>query len=306
MWQRIVARRDAVEAFDDDGDLDEVDLTADLDAFVEQAYDEPTTYRWSFCRDIADTRLIVLDSRAARVLTPHERSMLDAEEMAWLDQHMVGDVDHLLIGTSLPFLLAPGLHHLESFDEALAAGAWGPRAARFGEKLPAGRSTSSTGARSAPASTTWWGSCGRWPRAAAGGHRRPWSSSPATCTTATSRRSVPSDGERLQSRVLQAVCSPIRNPLPQVFRVATAAAGSAMPGRLTRFLARRAGVTEPPLRWEIGQGPWYENALAVLEVVDAGLRLRWEGAEIEGLDFDSPRVRMLADITVDAARGGGG
>ena len=51
--------------------------------------------------------------------------MLNDDEMAWLDEQMRGDVDHLLVGTSLPFLLSPGLHYVEAWDEALAGGAWG-------------------------------------------------------------------------------------------------------------------------------------------------------------------------------------
>ena len=48
---------------------------------------------------------------------------------------MRGDVDHLLVGTSLPFLLSPGLHYVEAWSEALAEGGWGRRGARVGEKL---------------------------------------------------------------------------------------------------------------------------------------------------------------------------
>ena len=78
-------------------------------------------------------RLIVLDSRAARVLDPDARAMLDPQELAWLDAQMQGGFKHLLIGTSLPFLLPPGLHHLEAWNEAVAGGAWGERLKGFGE-----------------------------------------------------------------------------------------------------------------------------------------------------------------------------
>jgi hypothetical protein len=76
-------------------------------------------YRWSFRRDLGDVRLVVVDSRAARVLEPKHRSMLDPDEMSWLDEQLTGDVEHLLIGTSLPFMLPPGLHDLEAIDEVL-------------------------------------------------------------------------------------------------------------------------------------------------------------------------------------------
>ena len=48
---------------------------------------------------------------------------------------MRGDVEHLLVGTSLPFLLPPGLHYLEAWNEAVGNGAWGQRSATLGEKL---------------------------------------------------------------------------------------------------------------------------------------------------------------------------
>ncbi len=77
----------------------------------------------------------MVDSRAARDLTPERRALLDKDEMAWLDDKMRGGFRHLLVGTSLPFLLPLGLHHVESWNEALSEGAWGRRAARFGEKV---------------------------------------------------------------------------------------------------------------------------------------------------------------------------
>ncbi len=96
----------------------------------------PTSYRWSFSRDYdTQARLVVVDSRAARVLEPDRRSMLDDEEMAWLDERMRGDVDHLLVGTSLPLLMSPKLHHAEAFGEALAQGAWGKLGSKVGEWL---------------------------------------------------------------------------------------------------------------------------------------------------------------------------
>jgi hypothetical protein len=58
--------------------------------------------RWSYCRDIGSARLVMVDSRAGRVLDPGERSMVDEDEWRWIEEHATGDCDHLLIGTSLP------------------------------------------------------------------------------------------------------------------------------------------------------------------------------------------------------------
>ena len=114
---------------------DELDLTEVLDELAERVDAHPDTYRWSYARDLGESRLVVVDCRAARVLEPDRRSILDDDEMAWLDGQLRGDVDHLFIGTSLPFLIAQGIHDLEAINEAMAEGAWGPRVARWGEKM---------------------------------------------------------------------------------------------------------------------------------------------------------------------------
>ena len=156
LWQRVAS-------YDGPGELD---LTAELDDLAERADQDPECYRWSYARDFdTQARLVVVDSRAARVLRPDRRSMLDDGERAWLDDQMQGDVDHLLIGTSLPFLMSPALHHIEAFSEAIAEvpGAGSARGwARSSGSLP----TSSIGRRSKMASAMWPRWCWRSPRPA--------------------------------------------------------------------------------------------------------------------------------------------
>ncbi|MGC0236160.1 alkaline phosphatase D family protein [Arthrobacter sp. SD76] len=165
----------------------EPDVSRELDRLAERADREPESYRWSFCRDFGDTRLIVVDSRAARNLAPDRRALLDDVEMAWLDDRMQGGFRHLLVGTSLPFLLPMGLHHLESWDEAISEGAWA--GSRPAQGKSCGRlSTWSTGVPSKRASGGWRRWPGRWRTAGAARHRKRWRSSPATSTSPTSPR----------------------------------------------------------------------------------------------------------------------
>ena len=95
------------------------------------------------------------------------------------------------IGTSLPFLLAPGLHHVEAFGEALATGAWGKRVGRVGEKVRQTVDLEHWAAfqdgfrRGRPD-----GRRGR-QRASAAGRRARSRSCPATSTTPTSPRPGP-------------------------------------------------------------------------------------------------------------------
>ncbi len=61
--------------------------------------------------------------------------MFDDEVWEWIVDHANGDFDHLLIGTTVPFLLSPTFHHLEAWNERLCDGACGGLAAKASEKL---------------------------------------------------------------------------------------------------------------------------------------------------------------------------
>src|ERR687894_1901256 len=91
--------------------------------------------RWSYHRDFGRVRLIMMDSRGGRVLDEDRRSMVDAEEWAWIEDKATGDFDHLLLGTSLPFLLGPGMHYLQAWNEAVCRGAWGEGMKGWGERI---------------------------------------------------------------------------------------------------------------------------------------------------------------------------
>jgi hypothetical protein len=274
LWQRIATY---------DGD-DELDMTAAVDDLAERVDRDPEEYRWSYSRDLAGVRLIVLDTRAARVLDPDRRAMLDPQELAWLEEHMQGGFRHVLVGTSLPFLLPPGLHHLEAWNEAVAGGAWGRRLTRFGEW-----------ARQTVDLEHW----GAWQRsfqqvadlatAVADGSRGP---APQTVTFLSGdvHHSYVSEVRRRRGgRIVQAVCSPIRNPLPRFFRFMTAVLAYAVAGPIGSLVSRSAHVPRPPFRWRKLAGPWFDNAVATLEDRDDGLLLRWE----KGVAGDDPKDSWL-------------
>jgi hypothetical protein len=277
LWRRIAAY---------DGD-DELDMTAAVEDLAERVDRDPEEYRWSYSRDLSDVRLIVLDSRAARVLDPDRRAMLDAQELAWFDEHMKGGFRHVLVGTSLPFLLPPGLHHLEAWNEAVAGGAWGRRFTRFGEW-----------ARQTVDLEHW----GAWQRsfqqvadlatAVADGRRGP---APHTVTFLSGdvHHSYVSEVRRRRGgRIVQTVCSPIRNPLPRLFRFLTAVLAYAVAGPIGGLVSRSAHVPRPPFRWRKLAGPWFDNAVATLEDRDDGLLLRWE----KGVAGDDPKDSWLEPV----------
>jgi PhoD-like phosphatase len=80
--------------------------------------------RWNFRWDIDGVRLVVIDTRCGRVLTEGRRAMLDDAEFSWVEDAVSADAhqaDHVLVGCSLPWLLAPALHDLESANEVACA-----------------------------------------------------------------------------------------------------------------------------------------------------------------------------------------
>jgi hypothetical protein len=291
----------AIQDHDGEEEYDASDL---LDAFAERADQKPETYRWSFARKFGDqARLVVIDSRAARVLEPEHRSMLDDGEMEWLDQQMRGDVDHVLIGTSLPFLLGPGLHHAEAFGEALAEGAWGPRAKKIGEDLRQGADLEhwaafQDGFQEVAAMTL---------EVARGQRGHP----PGTITYLSGdvhhsyvceARPAPDEYDArgpIHSRVIQAVCSPIRNPMPRRLRFLVAVLAYGVAGPLGRVVAQSAKVADAPLKWKFLKGPWFDNNLATLEVHGRGLRLWWATGVVEDGRHEEPRLVRVSEVNVD-------
>ncbi|GAA5121915.1 alkaline phosphatase D family protein [Alloalcanivorax gelatiniphagus] len=275
------------------------DLGPMLDAFAERVDREPRTYRWSYTRDFdTQARLVVVDSRAARQLDPDDRALLDPDEAAWLDDQLRGDVDHLLIGTSLPFLLARGLHHLEAFSEALAGGAWGERGGRLGERLRQLVDLEHWGAFQ----RSFQDVAHQAMEVAAGERGR----APSSVTFLSGdvhhsyvSQARPARGERvLQSTLLQAVCSPIRNPLSRNTRFATAVLSYGVAGPVGRLASRSTRVPDPPLRWTYAEGPWFDNNLAFLRLAGRGLRMWWVTGEVVD-DHARPRLAKVESYELD-------
>ncbi|WUU87276.1 alkaline phosphatase family protein [Spirillospora sp. NBC_01491] len=248
------------------------DGSAVLDEFAELADKEPAGTRWSYAHDWGGTRLIVVDSRCSRLLTEDRRGMLDDEEFRWLDEQCQGGMDHLLIASSLPFLLPQAIHHAESWNEALADGAWGRRGARLGEKI-----------RQA-ADLEHWAAFEQSFRdvaddivAVARGERGP---APASVSFLSgdihysylARVTQP----ETESMVTQIVCSPLRNPLVGRFRLANRIAARRSAGAPFRLLAKMARVPKPPLRWRMSDGPWFDNAIATVELTGRDCTVRWQ------------------------------
>ena len=241
-----------------------------LREFAFKADREVSGTRWSYCRQIGQTKLVVMDSRAGRVLDPGERQMVDEEEWDYIQSEARGDHNHLLLATSLPYLLAPGMQSLEAWNEAVCDGAWGKRWAQLGEKIRQELDLEHWGAfdKSFHRVRELIEEVG----SGRNGHEPPASIvflsgdvHHAYLAEVAFRRDV-----EMKSNVFQAVCSPFRNPLDARERRAIKFAASKPVAWLTRRMAAAAGVRDPGIRWRFEQEPTFDNQVATIE---------WEGRD---------------------------
>jgi hypothetical protein len=114
------------------------DATEALTAWAEEAERNmavPGGYRFSYFRELGPVRLVVIDSRCGRVLTPGERRMVDDDQWAWVVEHADVACEHLVLATSVPVAMPGGLHDIEEWNELVSEGKWGRPLVRLGEKI---------------------------------------------------------------------------------------------------------------------------------------------------------------------------
>ncbi|MFD9911067.1 alkaline phosphatase D family protein, partial [Streptomyces sp. NPDC059063] len=256
------------------------DGTDALRAFAAKADDEPASARWSYRRDFGRVRLLMVDTRAARVLDEDKRAMLDPEEERWLrEQALDGTYDHLLIGTSLPWLLPHLIHDVEGWNAALCRGERGARWARFGEKLR--RRADLEHWAAFPAS---FASLTRLIAEVGSG-----AGAPATVCVLSgdvhhayvAEPAWPA-GDGPDARVLQLTCSPVHNSVPASIRVGFRFGWSRVGRALGRRFARHGRLGGAEVSWRRTGGPWFGNQLMTLTLRGRGAALRLDQARADG------------------------
>ena len=215
------------------------DPTPRLREFAKQADEEVEGTRWSFCRDIGpgargDDRL----ARRPRARPGQPRDGRRRRVALDRASTRTGDVDHLLIGTSLPLIMGPAMHWLEAWNEVVADGAWGKAVKKLAEKL-----RQELDLEHWPAfQDSFRRMCDLLREVGAGRARRgavdDLRASAATSTTPTWPRSASRRARACSRAVWQAVCSPFRNPLDTNERRVILAAWTRAAGRVARALAR--------------------------------------------------------------------
>ncbi|MFG2029760.1 alkaline phosphatase D family protein [Streptomyces sp. NPDC048825] len=335
------------------------DGTDVLRTFAAEADANPTSVRWSYRRDFGRVRLLMIDTRAARVLDETDRAMLAPGEHAWLREQVLEGrgadaagtaggrpdavvaasgasdeartapgapppasaaqggpdsmakasarpadggtsgvpggpparsaeghaatartpYDHLLIGTSLPWLLPHLVHDAEAWNAALCRGERGPRWARFGEDLRRRADLEHWSAfpASFDALASLIAEVGSGPEA------------PATVCVLSgdvhhayiAEPSWPQGAPAPDARVLQLTCSPVHNSIPMSIKLGFHFGWSRVGRALGRRFAGHGGVPRPPIDWRRTGGPWFGNQLMTLTLRGRSARLRLDQARAE-------------------------
>jgi hypothetical protein len=265
------------------------ELVKDL---AKRAESQDSHSRFSFCSDLGPTRLVVLDSRAGRQLKDGERRIMSVKEWEWVKDRVDGTHDHLVMGSSLPFLLPDGMHDIEAWSEAVTNGAWGKRLKPFGEKVRI------------KANLDHWacfqksyrefeqlvvdvatGECGDPPKSMVmlGGDVH-------HCFV--TEVVLPSDEGPGKTKLWHAVCSGLRKELQLSERLVLAFGHTWIAAKLGRKLAQAANVRPRRLGTRITTRPRFRNQIGTLEFAGGEVGLRIE--QVTGR-WNDPQLRTVIE-----------
>ncbi len=264
---------------------DDDERTRHLDGAAWAADVDSTSIRFSYYRDLGATgrgvRLVSIDSRCSRQLDPDDRRMVDPPEWEWVRDAVLGTdlrYDHLVLASTLPFLLPPGLHHLEGWDEAISEGAWKRPGKWTGEKL-----------RQALDLEHWASFRASFRevidllRDVVGRHRPPATvlllSGDVHCNY-TAHAEL--DGLDHPGTVLQQLTmSPFRNDIERAGKAAEVLLNRKFWTRVMHRMARMAHVDDVAMSWQVEHGPWFDNGVMAVTFEGRSARLGVDHAHVD-------------------------
>jgi hypothetical protein len=240
--------------------------------------------------------MVVVDSRAGRVLEEQRRRMLDDDAFAWVEAALARaveeGVEHLVVSTSLPWLLPPAVHEIERWNETLN---------RRHEGRPLGRAAE---ALRQAADLEHWAAFGdsfeRLGRALTALARGEHGRAPATALVlsgdvhhAYAAELVAPAG--LTTRIHQLTVSPLHNQAPHPIRIGFRIGWSRGARALTRGIARLARVRPTALAWRRQAGPFFGNQIGELVLDGRGARFLLFLSDGRA---DGERLRQVLDLDV--------
>ena len=253
--------------------------------------------RFSFRWNLGTARFIMIDSRNGRILDDGAHLMLGDEEFGWVEEQVrdgAGAVEHLVLGTSLPWLLPHAIGDLQSVVSAAAEGpGW---RGRLGETVRQG------------ADLEHWQafrpSFDRFTRmvtAAATGPDAPVSVTVLSGDVHHSyaaRVDLPGPGDdpgRGAAAVHQLTCSPVHNVVDWFIRPGFRLGWSRTIARLTGAWARRSGVPPVDVAWHKLCGPLFGNTIATLELDGPRAAVSFAQPRSAGTLVEVARLELTGD-----------
>jgi PhoD-like phosphatase len=297
VYTKVIAAGDATAA------LKEFAARVDKESDVAHDTEEwrASQYQWSYALDVGHVRVVMLDNRCSRVLDSKNRAMLPPGEWAWFLDQTHGSYEHLVVGSSLPWLLPPGVHHVEAWNERLADSdrAW---VAWMSERVRRATDLEHWAAfrRSFEAMAELFVRIGE---DGPGGGRvgaGPAYAPPASINVLSGdvHHSYVAEA-RFPSEVVtpvhQLTCSPIHNQVPAVMRPLMRLGWWRGPSHAVRALARTAGVRGPVVRWRRKAGPYFGNAVSTLDLAGHTARVTIEGTDTDGNLSPVASVKLTRD-----------
>ncbi|MGE2713596.1 alkaline phosphatase D family protein [Mycolicibacterium litorale] len=235
-----------------------VEMADRADAEVDANKGVRFSYRWDFGRN----RFIMMDTRNGRILDSGERMMIGEREFAWLEAQAadgIEQVDHLVLGSSVPWLMPPALSDMQTVNE-IAADRPGWRG------VPAEKLRQAADLEHWPAFVKSFLRLTTMIRRAA---THP--DGPATVTVLSgdvhhsyaAKATLTGAGDDAAT-VHQLVCSPVHNYVPAYVKPAFKLGWSRRLAPIMRRWARRHGSPELTVSWTNTAGPVFGNTIATL------------------------------------------
>ena len=249
--------------------------------------------RFSFRWDLGCSRFVMIDSRNGRILDEGRHLMLGDSEFDWIEAAVHapgptgGTVDHVVIGTSLPWLLPHAIGELETVNEVAAA-----RPGRRGQLAESIRQAADLE---------------HWPafresfdrlthlieRAAAGGAATVNVLSGDVHHSYAARADLPS---RPAAAIHQLTCSPVHNHVPWFMRPGFRLGWSGAMRRWSERWARRLGAPDKPVDWEKVVGPLFGNTIATLSVSGRDAEVVFEKPVSASALAERARLRLTPPV----------
>lgn len=293
---------------------DDDERTRALDDFAWTTDTEASTTRFSYYRDLGGigrgVRLVAVDSRCSRHLDPDDRRMVDAHEWSWVREKVVeadDPYDHLVLCSTLPFLMLPGVHHMEGWNEAIAQGAWGRPGKRFGEWFRQFLDLEHWAAfrASFDETTEMLGDV-------VSSDRPPATvlmlSGDVHCSY-TARAQLTSTPHPTTA-IHQLTMSPFRNDIEKVAKGGNKLLNRKGLARAMHRLAKWAKVDDVDMTWQVEHGPWFDNGVMTIEFAGRSASLDVDHARPRDghqelrrtvqVDLDAPPVEV-DDVVASAA-----